>query len=106
MFATAHTVAFEKAGIFHRDVSAGNILISGEGSEMLIDWDLSKKVIKDVDEEPRLHSRTGTWQFISIARLLEPRFRPHQVSDDLESFFWALLYQIAKRRNAHNRPFE
>lgn len=121
MFATAHAVAYEKAGILHRDVSAGNILISGEGCGILIDWDLSKKVIKDIDEEPRQHSRTvgyrintstasqakrngyqGTWPFISIARLVEPRFRPHELSDDLESFFWVLLYQIAKCRNAHN----
>ncbi|KAI0254074.1 hypothetical protein BJV78DRAFT_1359772 [Lactifluus subvellereus] len=101
----AHTVAYEKAGILHRDVSAGNILISGEGSGMLIDWDLSKKVIKDADEPPRQHSRTGTWQFISIERLREPRFRPHQVADDLESFFWVLLYQIAKCRNVRNVDF-
>ncbi|KAI0245238.1 hypothetical protein BJV78DRAFT_540079 [Lactifluus subvellereus] len=78
----AHTVAYEKAGILHRD-----------------------KLIKDVDEEPRQHSRTGTWQFISIERLREPRFRPHQVSDDLESFFWVLLYQIAKCRNVRNVDF-
>ena len=59
---TAHTVAFENAGILHRDVSAGNILISGEGSGILIDWDLSKKMIKDVDEEPRQHSRTVSYR--------------------------------------------
>jgi len=39
-------------------VSAGNILIADDGSGMLIDWDLSKKVIKDVDEKARKHSRT------------------------------------------------
>src|SRR5579863_8948768 len=36
----------------------------------------------------------GTWQFISVARLLDPWSTPHQISDDLESFFWVLLYQI------------
>ncbi|KAH9978918.1 hypothetical protein BGW80DRAFT_1165586 [Lactifluus volemus] len=90
----AHTVAYEKARILHRDVSAANILINEDGSGMLIDWDLSKKMIKDVDEEPRQHSRTGTWQFISIGRLREPRFRPHEVSDDLESFFWVLYIKL------------
>jgi hypothetical protein len=85
---------------------------------MLIDWDLSKE-IKDDDETPRQHSRTvrfpffrctsaplangicvqGTWQFISISRLRDPSTRPHQVSDDLESFFWVLLYLVVKCRN-------
>jgi hypothetical protein len=85
---------------------------------MLIDWDLSKE-IKDDDETPRQHSRTvrfsffrcastplangicvqGTWQFISISRLRDSSTRPHQVSDDLESFFWVLLYLVVKCRN-------
>ncbi|KAH9174761.1 hypothetical protein EDB89DRAFT_469592 [Lactarius sanguifluus] len=38
---------------------------------ILIDWDLSKKVVKDRSGTQRQHSRTGTWQFISIARLRE-----------------------------------
>jgi hypothetical protein len=41
----------------------------------------------------------GTWQFISVARLLDPRSTPHQISDDLESFFWVLLYQIVRGRD-------
>ncbi|KAH9975124.1 hypothetical protein BGW80DRAFT_1204651, partial [Lactifluus volemus] len=66
----AHTAAYNKTRILHRDVSAGNILITDKGTGMLIDWDLSKKVKEDGDANPRRHSRTGTWQFISIARLL------------------------------------
>jgi Fungal protein kinase len=42
----------------------------------------------------------GTWQFISIARLLDPWSRPHEVSDDLESFFWVLMYQVVRYKNA------
>ncbi|KAI0295048.1 hypothetical protein B0F90DRAFT_1638675, partial [Multifurca ochricompacta] len=98
----AHSLAYERTQILHRDVSAGNILISEEGRGILIDWDLSKRVPKDVDEKARQHSRTGTWQFISIWRLLEPSFRPHGISDDLESFFWVLVYQIAKFRSPAN----
>ena len=41
----------------------------------------------------------GTWQFVSVARLLDPRSTPHQISDDLESFFWVLLYQIVRGRD-------
>ena len=55
---TAHTIAYEKAQILHRDVSAGTILITDNGSGVLIDWDLSKKVTSDVDAKPRRHSRT------------------------------------------------
>ncbi|KAH9017104.1 hypothetical protein EDB83DRAFT_2271270, partial [Lactarius deliciosus] len=95
----AHTGAYERVGILHRDVSAGNILITDNGSGILIDWDLSKKVVKDRSGTQRQHSRTGTWQFISIARLRDPSMRPHEVSDDLESFFWVLLYMVIKCRS-------
>ena len=33
-------------------------------------------------------------------RLRDPSNRPHQVSDDLESFFWVLLYLVVKCRNS------
>ena len=54
----AHRDAYSKARILHRDVSAGNILITEKGSGILIDWDLSKKVKDYVEPKPRLHSRT------------------------------------------------
>jgi hypothetical protein len=41
----------------------------------------------------------GTWQFISIARLLDPWSRPHGISDDLESFFWVLMYEVVRYTN-------
>lgn len=47
----------------------------------------------------RLNLAQGTWQFISVARLLDPWSTPHQISDDLESFFWVLLYQIVQGRD-------
>jgi hypothetical protein len=48
----------------------------------------------------------GTWQFISISRLLDPSTRPHEVLDDLESFFWVLLYQVVKCRNSKGLGLE
>src|SRR5260221_6558059 len=86
----AHSTAFNKTRILHRDISAGNVLITEEGTGVLIDWDLSKTVKDDADAKSRQHSRTvsthsdtcqalsvdrigmqGTWQFISIMRLLD-----------------------------------
>ncbi|KAI0295313.1 hypothetical protein B0F90DRAFT_1201281 [Multifurca ochricompacta] len=96
---TAHSAAYERAGILHRDVSSGNIMIGEDGYGVLIDWELSKQITKNVEEKGKRHSRTGTWKFISIWRLLDPSSRPHGISDDLESFFWVLLYEIAKYRN-------
>ena len=54
----AHTAAYNKTRILHRDVSAGNILITDKGGGILIDWDLSKKVKEHADPKPRQHSRT------------------------------------------------
>jgi serine/threonine protein kinase len=54
----AHTAAYDKARILHRDVSVGNVLITDEGGGILIDWDLSKKVNEGADPKPRQHSRT------------------------------------------------
>jgi len=54
----AHRDAYSKARILHRDVSAGNILITEKGGGILIDWDLSKKVKEYAEPKPRLHSRT------------------------------------------------
>ncbi|KAH9051970.1 hypothetical protein EDB87DRAFT_1570865 [Lactarius vividus] len=99
IFATAHTGAYERVGILHQDVSPGNILITKERSGILIDWDLSKKVVKGASGKQRQHSHTGTWQFISIVRLRNPSIRPHEVCDDLELFFWVLLYMVTKCRS-------
>ncbi|KAI9508028.1 hypothetical protein F5148DRAFT_970645, partial [Russula earlei] len=88
-----HMEAYDKAKILHQDVSTGNILITPDGSGLLINWDLSKKV--DVNL-PRQQSRTGTWQFISTALLLHPATQSHGLSDDLKSFFWVVLYMVMK----------
>ncbi|KAI9436793.1 hypothetical protein F5148DRAFT_989669 [Russula earlei] len=89
----AHTDAYNKAKILHRDVSAGNILIAPDRSGLLIDWDMSKRM--DVTQQ-RQPSHMGTWQFISTGLLLHPHTQPHQISDDIESFYWVLIYIVMK----------
>jgi len=46
----------------------------------------------------------GTWQFISV-RLLSQPGAEHLLQDDLESFFWVLLW-VSLRYTAHNQPPE
>lgn len=109
-------------------MSSGNILITDKGPGILIDWDQSKKVIRDFDASggssqptyscvvwfPSPHRlpldkliyfmSQGTLAFISIARIVDPWTKPHKVSNDLESFFWVLLYQRAKYLNTTEMP--
>jgi RIO-like serine/threonine protein kinase len=40
----AHKQAYEEAGILHRDISAGNIILTDDGKGLLIDWDLCNRV--------------------------------------------------------------
>ncbi|KAI9507090.1 hypothetical protein F5148DRAFT_981891, partial [Russula earlei] len=86
-----HTDAYDKAKILHQDVSTGNILIAPDQSGLLIDWDLSKEV-----DQIELLRVQGTWQFISTGLLLHPATQSHGLPDDLESFYWVLLYMVMK----------
>ena len=77
-----------KAGILHRDISIGNILLTEtEDDGFLIDLDLAIKV---KDYEPSgAPSRTGTKVFMSIGALLGHQ---HTFMHDLESFFWVFFW--------------
>jgi len=59
----AHTDAYNKARILHRDISARNIIISDSGTGILIDWDLSKKLEDNPDARPGQYS-----QIVSVHR--------------------------------------
>ncbi|KAH9889423.1 hypothetical protein C8Q73DRAFT_158328 [Cubamyces lactineus] len=107
----AHGQAYNRKGLIHRDISAGNILIypkpmrnnAGKVEEvriaLLADWELAKR-IDEADEGPRQPDRTGTWQFMSANALAKPTSRI-VVQDDIESIFHVLLYE-AIRYLPHN----
>ncbi|KAG2362920.1 hypothetical protein BDR07DRAFT_1283520 [Suillus spraguei] len=80
----AHKDAYEKAGILHRDLSIGNIVMF-RGKGILIDWDLAK---------------LGTWQFMS-AYLVQNQNAPHVVKDDLESSLYVILWAALKYSRTH-----
>ncbi|KAF5376768.1 hypothetical protein D9757_003152 [Collybiopsis confluens] len=84
---TAHHDACSKAKLLHRDISSGNIIIH-EGDGYLIDWERAKGLD---DREVRANERTGTWQFLSIRLLQNPRL-PHLIRDDLESFIYVVIH--------------
>ncbi|KAI0753087.1 hypothetical protein C8Q80DRAFT_1351432 [Daedaleopsis nitida] len=93
----AHEDAY-KAGIIHRDISAGNILLyqdeQGTWVGMLNDWELSKKY--DVPcRDARQPDRTGTWQFMS-AHALNDIERQIGLEDELESFFHVIIYYAVR----------
>ncbi|KAJ7584143.1 hypothetical protein C8J56DRAFT_1166983 [Mycena floridula] len=84
----AHKLAFEKCRYLHCDISLGNIILL-DGRGLLIDWEYAKKMDDIVTKKQPW--RTGTWQFIST-QLVRHRTKPHQLQDDLESFFHVVCY--------------
>ncbi|KAI0631767.1 hypothetical protein C8Q77DRAFT_1211054 [Trametes polyzona] len=100
----AHKDAVNKAKIMHRDISGGNILIYPRATSfgnsgkkhvawrgLLADWELSKPIGGVHDDRARQPERTGTWQYMSVAILLD-HSKVVEISDELESFFHVLLY--------------
>ncbi|KAE9385819.1 hypothetical protein BT96DRAFT_840232, partial [Gymnopus androsaceus JB14] len=84
-----------KAGVEHRDISPGNIIIVRSNDETaagyLIDWELSKY---QEEEGIRAYERTGTIQFMA-ARLFSDQPIARTVGDDLESFMLVFLWLAA-----------
>ncbi|KAI0706503.1 hypothetical protein C8Q76DRAFT_682878 [Earliella scabrosa] len=111
-----HRVAWEQAGVLHRDISLGNILITDDPTEggchgFIHDFDYSsmtelppgqvKESTSKVVHDPR-KERTGTHYFIAheiMAFTGKPVIhRPHH---DLESVYWVLLW-VVLRHTEHN----
>ncbi|KAI1791907.1 hypothetical protein LXA43DRAFT_888599 [Ganoderma leucocontextum] len=94
----AHRKAWDLAGVLHRDISVGNIMIrihgDGKRSGFLIDWDLSRLEC-ELAKGPVEPDRTGTWQFRSALSLRYPR-KPYRRSDDIESFVHAYMYLVLR----------
>jgi len=90
----------EKHNWRHRDISVGNIMIFNNRG-FLIDWELAQHSQLLNNAQPRVPDHTGTWQFISAARLLDPINSQHLAMDDMESTFWVFLW-LALRYGQHN----
>ncbi|KAJ2987267.1 hypothetical protein NUW54_g9474 [Trametes sanguinea] len=97
-FPCAHQDAYQKAGVMHRDISVGNILIMPPTSKdkestyrgLLADWELSKR-LDDYEAGARHPDRTGTWQFMSVHIQDHPEAQV-QIADELESFLHVMIY--------------
>ncbi|OAV85932.1 hypothetical protein PTTG_04263 [Puccinia triticina 1-1 BBBD Race 1] len=81
-----------QAGYLHRDISINNLMINKPTDPIpkafLIDLDVA---IPRSNEDPQeLHARTGTKVFMSSGLLLKKH--RHSFVDDLESFFWVLIW--------------
>jgi hypothetical protein len=64
-----HPVAYEEAfaaGIMHRDISVGNIMITDEDGGLLIDWDLCKRVGDKVAHQSERTVRSLVYIFFSF----------------------------------------
>ncbi|KAI0692480.1 hypothetical protein C8T65DRAFT_745139 [Cerioporus squamosus] len=116
-----HKLAFEKAGVLHRDVSVGNVLIVDEAEDgsflgFIHDFDYSATTDVAPGDEPvacrdagvvliykndERKERTGTYYFMAMEILDGPVV--HGVHHDLESFYWVLVW-IILRHTAHNFP--
>ncbi|KAI0738013.1 hypothetical protein C8Q80DRAFT_1209746 [Daedaleopsis nitida] len=104
----AHQDAVTKGHVYHRDISAGNVLICptvvlcSDGKRrvvwkgILTDWEMSK-VIEDPAAKPsaRQPKRTATWQFTAV-RLLDNPSAPVMNADEMESFFYIVLYNALR----------
>ncbi|KAJ7930143.1 hypothetical protein B0H13DRAFT_2537097 [Mycena leptocephala] len=89
----AHSDAWTKARVEHRDVSVGNIILvvdKGITRGLLIDWELSRY---ESDGGASAYERIGTPQFMSarLSSATEPQAR-RELADDLESFLLILLW--------------
>ncbi|KAL2050081.1 hypothetical protein ABVK25_009691 [Lepraria finkii] len=92
----AHRSLYLKGNILHRDISENNIIITnpketGGFAGMLIDLDLAKVL---GSRRSGARHQTGTMEFMAIEVL---QGIDHSYRHDLESFFYVLLWIVARR---------
>ncbi|KAH9913242.1 uncharacterized protein B0H18DRAFT_1126447 [Fomitopsis serialis] len=113
-----HQLAF-LAGVMHRDISKGNILIllgNALFKGFICDLDCSSFIdstafggsrLQDYNDEDTLEhdlkERTGTFRYFAIELLHKTADVLHRVHHDLESFYWVILW-IVVRHTDHEHP--
>nr|VWO95369.1 Cerato-platanin-like protein 2 [Ganoderma boninense] len=100
----AHAAATERCGLLHGDISYNNILIcptvdrttnTVKWRGMLMDWEFPRLAPTHKDSgTPRPHGRRS-WKFTSLA-YMHASDRALTVGDELESFFYVLLYTAVR----------
>lgn len=87
---TAHRDLYRKAGIIHRDVSLGNLMVLSqdvlEGHGVLIDLDYAARI-----DVPNHFTGAGTYAYRPAHLLLVESYQVHYPWLDLESFYYCLL---------------
>ncbi|KAI0656411.1 hypothetical protein C8Q70DRAFT_1056644 [Cubamyces menziesii] len=125
-----HKLAWERAGVLHRDVSLGNILIvddslEGPNTGFLHDFDYSEAIASrhvvhvDGDENGSaiptsetenevacLKGRIGPSYFMAVELLSPAHDTLHEPHHDLESFYWVLLWVVLRHTDCTLQEFK
>ncbi|PVF92559.1 hypothetical protein CPB86DRAFT_744149 [Serendipita vermifera] len=92
-------LALWKHGIYHRDISSGNLMCKKVGEQVvgvLIDYDLATRAR---DGSLGNTDRTGTVPFMALDLISEQGLKqrvPHVYRHDAESFFWVLMWIVTQ----------
>ncbi|EPQ53794.1 hypothetical protein GLOTRDRAFT_131126 [Gloeophyllum trabeum ATCC 11539] len=92
--------------VIHRDISVNNIMISadveaeGGAKGFLIDPELAAATGM-ANLQAELQHLTGTYQFTSIHRFLVAKPGDHAPWNDLESFYWVVLFVVLRHTVAY-----
>lgn len=100
----AHRSLLQDAHLLHRDISAGNIIITGTDKEpkgLLIDLDRAMNLEK---EQPAAGSIVGTRLFTAIGLLnLDVQTYRHDLESFLYLFIWLIICQGEEALPSHSR---